>query len=146
MLKMNVGFSRKVGEENYSSRGASVNLELELESSLAANPPQLQERIRELFSLARLAVHEELRVGGSQTGQTHHHQNENGYSRSSTGRRATTSQVKAIHAIANRQRIDLPSLLDRQHQVGRPEDLTLQEASRLIDSLKGEATRNGGGG
>ena len=30
MIKLNCGFSRKVGEANYGSRGASVNLELEL--------------------------------------------------------------------------------------------------------------------
>ena len=31
MIKLNCGFSRKVGEANYGSRGASVNLELEIE-------------------------------------------------------------------------------------------------------------------
>ena len=35
-LKLNVGLSRKVGEANYGSRGASVNLELELESGLVS--------------------------------------------------------------------------------------------------------------
>ena len=34
MLKLNAGFSRKVGEPNYGSRGASVNVELEGESNL----------------------------------------------------------------------------------------------------------------
>lgn len=28
MIRLNAGFSRKVGEPNFSSRGASVNLEL----------------------------------------------------------------------------------------------------------------------
>jgi hypothetical protein len=28
-MKLNVGLSRKVGEPNYGSRGASVNLELD---------------------------------------------------------------------------------------------------------------------
>ncbi len=34
MIKLNAGFSRKVGEPNYGSRGASVNVELELESDI----------------------------------------------------------------------------------------------------------------
>ena len=42
MIKLNAGFSRKVGEANYSSRGASVNLELELESSMIFGPFWLQ--------------------------------------------------------------------------------------------------------
>ncbi len=44
-LKLNVGLSRKVGEPNYSSRGASVNLELELDSAIVGEPDRLQERI-----------------------------------------------------------------------------------------------------
>ena len=43
MIKLNAGFSRKVGEANYSSRGASVNLELKLESSMIADPDKMQE-------------------------------------------------------------------------------------------------------
>ena len=33
MLKLNIGFNRKVGEPNYSSRGASVNLEIQVMES-----------------------------------------------------------------------------------------------------------------
>ena len=63
MIKLNAGFSRKVGEANYSSRGASVNLELELESSVIESPEKMHERIRALFALARRAVDEELQNG-----------------------------------------------------------------------------------
>jgi len=63
MIKLNAGFSRKVGEANYSSRGASVNLELELESSLVSDPEKMHEKIRALFTLARKAVDEDLKNG-----------------------------------------------------------------------------------
>ena len=66
MIKLNAGFSRKVGEANYGSRGASVNLELELESGAIDTPEKMHERIRALFSLARKAVDEELRNGSPQ--------------------------------------------------------------------------------
>jgi hypothetical protein len=46
MLKINVGFNRKVGEANYGSRGASVNLELDLDSVLIGEPERLKDRIR----------------------------------------------------------------------------------------------------
>ena len=64
-LKLNVGLNRKVGEANFSSRGASVNLDIEVDPTLAAEPGRLQERIRELFDLARQSIDEELRAVSS---------------------------------------------------------------------------------
>ena len=55
-LKLNVGLSRKVGEPNYGSRGASVNLELELDSAIVSEPDRLQERIRQMFHLAKDSI------------------------------------------------------------------------------------------
>ena len=63
MLKLNVGLSKKVGAPNYGSRGASVNLELEVEAGLVNQPDKLQERVRQLFRLARTSVDEELNGG-----------------------------------------------------------------------------------
>jgi hypothetical protein len=40
-LKLNVGASRKVTDNNYGSRGASVNLEMELDTTLVTDPPKL---------------------------------------------------------------------------------------------------------
>ena len=62
-LKLNVGLSRKIGEANFGSRGASVNLELELEAGLAGEPGRLHDRIRQLFRLAKDSVDEELGGG-----------------------------------------------------------------------------------
>jgi len=64
-LKLNVGASRKVTDNNYGSRGASVNLELELDASLVAEPQKLQERIRDLFDLVRTSLAEELNGHGA---------------------------------------------------------------------------------
>ena len=52
-LKVNIGASKKVADQNYGSRGASVNLEMELDASLVSEPAKLQEKIRYLFGLAR---------------------------------------------------------------------------------------------
>jgi hypothetical protein len=50
---------------------------------------------------------------------------------------ATSSRVKAIGAIARERQADLETLLRQDYEVGRPEELTLRQASALIDRLKG---------
>ena len=146
-LKVNVGLSRKVGETNYGSRGGSINVEMELDTALVNDPPRLQERIRQLFGLVRASLAEELNGNGKEI-----HPASNGPSpaagdqRSSNGngpprqanppRPATQSQVKAIFAIARSQGMDVHQLLRDRFNVGRPDDLTVKEASQLIDSLK----------
>jgi hypothetical protein len=140
MLKLNVGFSRKTGESNFGSRGASVNLELEAESGLAGDPDRLKERIRHLFGLAKASVEEELN-GQSTNGHTAGPAaaNGNGQSkghRQDSARRATASQARDLRAIAERQGTDLQDALRRRYDVDQPEQLSIIQASELIDSLK----------
>ena len=59
-LKTNVSVSRKVADNNYGSRGASVGLEVELDSGLIQEPEKFHERIRQVFRLAQQAIDEEL--------------------------------------------------------------------------------------
>lgn len=155
MLKVNVGLSRKVGEPNYGSRGASVNLELEVESGLASEPDSLRDRVRQLFRMARSAVDEELSAAspGTESGQVNSQpgapNGSNGYRNGSgahcSGRSATQSQVRAIYAIANRQGVNLAAELQSRFGVSRPEDLGIREASSFIDAIKPEASGAGGG-
>ena len=100
MLRLNAGFSRKVGEANYGSRGASVNVELEVESNLINDPEALTGRIRKLFDLVRRSVDEELNgnrqsVSGQPDGTGQKPDNGNDRERV---RHATASQVRAIRA------------------------------------------------
>ena len=151
-LRANVGVSRKVADNNYGSRGASVNLEVELESALVNEPERFFDRIRQVFRLAQQSIDEELTrqqnnstAGHATNGATHGHaaqpshcgngQHTNGKPRSN-GRKATASQVRALHAIANRQGFDLAETLQEGFGTGRPEDLSITEASQLIDTLK----------
>jgi len=55
-----VGFSRKVSEPNYGSRGASVHLEMELDRAALDDPERLQTEIEAIFEQARGAVEREL--------------------------------------------------------------------------------------
>ena len=64
-INVSVGFSRKVGEPNYSSRGASVHLELELDRQALADDKQFQAEVAAIFERARTAVERELEQSGS---------------------------------------------------------------------------------
>ena len=147
-LKLNVGLSKKVGDPNYGSRGDSVNVELELESALVGEPDRLKERIRQVFNSLRSSLAEELN-GSHQasSSSTNGHHNGNGQqsgnghvpasgNSQTTVRPATASQIKAIHAIARSQQIDVSQFLHSRFQRQRPEDLTIKEASGAIDDLK----------
>ena len=154
MLKLNCGFNKKVGEANYGSRGASVALELELESGLIAEPDKLKQRIQQLFALAKESVEAELNGpaqvangattnGGGPANGNGHANNGNGHCRDGT-RKATASQARALHAIADRHRVDLAGLLRQRFGVDTAGELTITEASALIDELKLPANVNGG--
>jgi hypothetical protein len=127
-LKLNIAMSRKVGEPNYGSRGATVGLELEVDSSLAEQPQQLQERIDRLFRLAQEAVDRELNGRDAAAAASANHE--------PPVRPATPAQIRAIHAIANRQNLDLTEELKSRFGVYRSDDLSLEEASALIDAIK----------
>jgi hypothetical protein len=130
MIKLNAGVSRKVGEPNYGSRGASVNVELELESTVVNDTDALHEKIRRLFALAKKSVDEELGISTSAA-------NNGGANASSNGetRAATDKQKHAIAAICVENGLDGDQ--EALDMFDRPAiQLTLPEASQLIDRLK----------
>ena len=140
-LKANVGLSRKVADNNYGSKGASINIELELDSSLIGEPARFQEKIRQVYGLARTALNEELNGGnghganGSANGNsTNADTPANGNGAPKTNgqrvRSATQSQVKAIHAIANNQRLDLARYLTDHHHVKAVLHTTMERRAR----------------
>jgi hypothetical protein len=147
MLKVNIGASKKVADQKYGSRGASVNLEVELDASLVTEPGKFQEKVRYLFSLARQSVAEELNGTNGNghaspstngNGQSTPPANGNGTPRNNGQRKATQSQIKAIHSIARNRRIDIAQFLNERFHVNKPDDLTIKEASQTIDELKAE--------
>ncbi len=148
---------------NYGSRGASCHAEFELDVSSFDNggANRFQEAAQQAFNECRRAVETELgvtgetlqsshdsnRYGGQHSSPQPQNHNGNGHTggnAASNTRMATSSQVRAIHAIANRSRVDLPGLLTNQFGVQRPDDLSIQDASALIDQLKGSTTSGNG--
>jgi hypothetical protein len=153
-MRLNVGVSKKLGLPAYSSVGASCNLDLEIETGLLRDPAGFRDQVRDAFDAAQKAVDDELvrlQTGG-EPGESRQVIASNGHhngvhatngkptSRLATysgqvGKPATPSQVRAIITIARRQHTNLDGLLD-DLGVTRPEELSLADASRLIDQLK----------
>ena len=186
-VKLNIGLSRKVGEASFGSRGASINLEVELDNGVLNDPGQLRDRVQDLYLLARQSVDEELQrpaeagpsepshTNGNGHGRISHAANGNGHKnghanghatngKATNGRvtnghsptngnghingngdgrlevaRATQSQIRAIFAITKRQGLDPHTVISERFRVHRMEDLTIREASAIIDDLKSGA-------
>jgi len=152
-LRLNVGLSKKIGQPDYGSLGASCNVELELESTLIqSDPDAFQRHVRNAFVACRQAVQDELsreqevhtgnrhQRNGNDTGNGRFHNN--GTSRS-TSRQATSSQIRAIHAIAARQQLDLTAELRTRFGVASPAELEIGEASEFIDAIKSQCNAAG---
>jgi hypothetical protein len=136
-IKLNCGLSRKVADQNYGSRGASINVEVEVESSLADNPTALKDRIRRIFGLVRDSLTEELNGTGNGQARPNGASTGTGNGQKAPARAATQSQIRAIGAIAKRLRINLDELLGQRFQVKRAQELSIKQASQLIDELNG---------
>lgn len=136
-LKLHVGLQQKVGLPDYGSLGASCHVELELDGQLLdREPDRFQQEVARAFQSCREAVQEELArtKPAPQNGQSH--PTTNGHAtKSNTARRATQSQLRALRAIASRQGFDLVADVQQRFGIAQPEELELQQASRLIDEL-----------
>jgi len=134
-MKLNVGVSRKVGQPDYGSRGASASIELELDTTEDQDTHALHDRMRQLFAVARDAVAEELDLS-TQPGNTAGCQQPAANGNGRTVRPATEAQVRAINVICSRLGLDPHA--EAHRRLGRGiQELTLPEASTLIDQLKG---------
>lgn len=116
---------------------------------------QLQERIRELFGLIHQSLAEELNGGGNREAQPpipstlpapsspppNGRKPTNGRQMGAT-RLATPAQIRALFGIARRQHMNLHEIIRSRCGVERPDDLSLQQASELIDALTSENDSN----
>jgi hypothetical protein len=152
-LKLRIGLCKKIGQPNYGSRGANINLEVEVDAALLSDPTRLREHIRGPYGIVRASIAEELNAGDGTHGNNHANGhadhgaegagngdgNGNGAPKSNGGtqpRPATQSQVKALFAICKNRGMNLNAVLRDRFRCGKPEQLSIREASQLIDELK----------
>ena len=145
MIKLNVGACRKVSDNHYGSKGGNVNIELELDSSLALDSQKLRDHIRKLFDLANASLEEELQgttepasVEDSQHQRDGAILNGNGAGNVvsvASVRFASEKQLALIQGLLRKSKIPYQPLLG-ECKVGSFNELTVQQASRMIESLK----------
>ena len=148
MIKLNVGASRKVSDNHYGSRGGCVNVELELDSSLALDSTKLRDHIRKLFDLANASLSEELHSNNEPACVEDSHHQRDGVSFNGNGagnevsvppvRYATEKQIVCIQGLARKHGIPVPELL-KQAGVRVFNDMSVRQASQMIENLKGSS-------
>ena len=148
-IKVCVGLSKKVGQQNYGSLGATCHVEFELDSGYDnGSTDKFQDAVRRSYAACSQAVESQLEIDGAsgntqRVGLQHVADPVNRIvdrvvppvTESQECRMATPAQVRAIHAITNRNGVELAGLLG-QFKVSRPDELSIRHASRLIDQLK----------
>ena len=132
--KITVGLQQKVGRPNYGSLGATCHIELALSGDEARNPDAISSRIREAFTCCRDRIAEELSTGTHR--QPTAEQSTSEPASNGRIRPASEAQVRALHAIAAKHGIVLASELEAQFGVTTPAELTIRQASEMIDAMK----------
>ena len=145
MIKLNVGTCRKVSDNHYGSKGGNVNIELELDSSLALDSTKLRGHIRKLFDLANASLSEELQANNEPTSVEDSHYHRDGANPNGNGaghavsvvpvRYASEKQLALIQGLLRKSKIPYQPLL-KECKVSSFNELTVQQASRIIESLK----------
>ena len=153
-LKLIVGVSRKVGQPDYGSLGASCGVEVELDGSLIRSDPDVFRRhARDAYRACEAAVREQLAIAPGARLAIHnpgpnvpvatasHSQARPSRQPDRTDRPASAAQLRALRAIADRGGVDLDALVADACGVVDPAALTCRQASRLIGRLRGEPAR-----
>ncbi len=149
-LKLSVVLSKKIGQPDYGSLGASCGVEFEIDLAAPhSDPKRLQAQVRDAFAACQQAVDNELERLSSSNGKHAEAQpsrdsapieQQASRSHSSTEQRtrrlATPAQLQALALLAQRQGLNLDRYVASHSAVATADQLSLVQASRLIGSLR----------
>jgi hypothetical protein len=135
MLKLNASFSKKVpAEQEYSSKGYSATIEVELPEGLSQE--QLQERIHNTFALVEASVETELQDGATAT----HAPVVASASKEADVKKfegPSPKQLKYITDLVRESRYDTSGFL-HSHGLNTVYELSRHQCSQLIDTIKNQ--------
>jgi len=145
--KVTIGLQQKIGQPNFGSIGASCSIEVHLDDDEAMCPELVTARVRQAFAQCRECITKELSMHDgmpvveppareSMPANKARNTSRGNAASNRTPRTATEAQVRAIRAIASKAGVSLASELEQEFGVHSPNQLTIAQASQLIDSLK----------
>ena len=162
MIKISANISKKVPLPGVDYSSQQFGAAMEIEISDADRPDAIKARIQEVYALLSQTVDEQIfgatTVANSRpqlppapqrqttvpqpasNGRRYTQQND----RANTGRpvMATEAQQRALFAIAKSMNLDLAAVL-ASYNASEAKQLTVKDASRLIDDLKSQQNGNG---
>lgn len=159
-LIIRVSVSRKIGQPEFSSVGASCEIQAELDAGALHDLDGFHDECRRVYCAAHQAVNDELarlqvwppmysdaqsvaangtdHASNGRPTRTWDAPTQPGGAPTRSPRAATAGQTRAIYALTRQAGVDLANLL-HDHGVARVEDLSIKAASAIIDRLKVEA-------
>ena len=136
--KLTVGLQQKVGQPNYGSLGASCTVEVSLAEDDACDAQAVTSHIRAAFRQCRDRITEELSSApGSDALMA-----EQTTSAAQTQRQpksASEAQLRVLRLIAKKQGVDLAGVASERFNNGNLAELTMRQASQMIDLMKSNA-------
>ena len=151
MIKLSASISKKmpIGGLEYSSQNYSAGLEVEIADTTEGK--DIKANVMDLYALLEEAVDDQVQRQAEQRDiskgrptqtQPHKKSSSGGNGKGNNGRKATSAQIKAIYAISRDRGVteqELAGLMNDSYGAKDSQDLTIRQASELIDTLKNTA-------
>ncbi len=161
MIKIHANVSKKVPVPGVQFSSQSFMAGIEIEVSDGATAEQIQGRIKEVYGLLENTIDAEIAAqgasdtpepkglggnggNGGQRRWNNPRSNGNGH-KNGNGRHASQAQIKAIFAISHSIGLERDQLLDyinTEFGVATPDELTIKQASTVIENLKQEEPKS----